>query len=398
MKTLHCILIIAIFCLLGYPVSAEYRTPDLGTIYSLDELVSISGDTLLKVGSDYLLYDRLVISPSDELQIAGERILVVTRGLPVGERRGNPSLIIEGRLEASNVSMESIPGVSRSDAGYGLVISGHGHEGLASAILTNCTFECLLGGISARAGGIASVTDSHFPGNFVSGANAYMGGILKLNNCTLEGYVVSARSEIRMENCQITGGGITLQSTPPETLISGCIVEGTRGVGLYIHGASLGLATGCEFSGFDTGLYFSKADSPFRVENCVFHENQESEIVFDSDSVPILRGNEIHHDVGSVTDSLGILVLENAQPDLGTTEDPGRNIIRGDADSLVYHAGTENVYAIGNDWGLLSNQEIEALIYHQKDDAADDDESEFLSGWFVTDVAVPVAGLMMMLY
>jgi len=360
---------------------AEYRTPGLGTVYTLEDVVGDASGEITKLGGDYLLFDKVIISPSDELQIAGETIWVATNDLLShdDDTLTTPVLIIEGRLEAAGARMESVTGPTYN-AGQGIVVSGRGHEGAAEAVLADCTFENLQCVWTVSAGGSVVADRCRATGNWRAAALAFGGGALTLRDCVLAGGITANNAMLAMERCQIQPGGLTLLSSAASTRIEDCTFESSGGIGLYGAGNAQGLVTGCQFTGFEQSAYFAGTTS-LRVEGCEFIDPADAGWICDGTASPVLRNNQIVRNTPGEPERAAILVLEQAQPDLGTAQDAGQNTLDAPGELLFYHAGTVSVPAYGNDWGAATLEEVEPLVYHLPDDATDADGSEFQSGW-----------------
>ena len=385
------ILVLFIAFCFTYPGYGDYQTPGTGVTYTIDDLVSLSGGDLQLVGDDYILYDKVIISPSDELVVASGTLIVATAeeteyfdehlGRMVVTKT-NPQILIKGSLEASNWTIKPITDqIYTEDDFYifrGIIISKLGHDGIAQATISNCTFENLIISISVCGEGTAVIEDSTFISTFAeSTISTYFNGNTTLRNCEIDTDVVSAASNLTIENCQISKS--VYLNNNHSTLIDNCNINGGDIAGIYARGDSGGNIKDTGVSGQEYGVFIT-SNCTLSLDNCNISDNLECGLVVEGSAVPKLRNCTVSHSSGNVGERPAILILEDGQPDLGTDFDPGNNTINCENGYFIYHAGNKEVNAWGNTWGTIPTSLLENFIYHQPDDQSDDDGSEFISG------------------
>ena len=119
-------LTLALFPAAGY---CEYFTPGNGATYTLDQLVSLSGEVLTGTGANYQLNDLLFISEEDVLNIspAEETTLAVS---------GEASLVISGTLQVQGTEAAPvvITGVEQYEGEWGAIwVVGNGSVDMSYA-------------------------------------------------------------------------------------------------------------------------------------------------------------------------------------------------------------------------------------------------------------------------
>jgi len=380
--------------LLAAAARAEYRTPGTGVIYTFEELVLLAGDAFQETDYGLVLHDRVIVSASDGLQVAGGELYVATpEAHDIAKPYAYPAqvvvtpcIVIEGTLSAQGWTLKSVPGVQDNVKGHGLMVNGLGHQGAAAAVVSDCTFDGLLTGLVVRGAATAEVEGSFFTA-CTAGAVAYMDGAIAMRNCFFRdtGFESTGRCTLRLEDSRFEGGGITLNNSLDGTVVSRCLAVGGGGIGLMVFGQAKASVVGNQIGGFDYGVFFANA-SGTRLENNILWGNRESAVVLDATSTPVLRRNRIVHNALEVSSPVGthprpaVFVMEGSAPDLGTAADHGFNTIRYNGALALYHAGTEPLSAVGNDWGVMSETAVEDLIYHRPDDDPDADGNGTLSG------------------
>jgi parallel beta-helix repeat protein len=117
---------------------------------------------------------------------------------------------------------------------------------------------------------------------------------------------------------------------------------GNRQNGITIYGTSQAEIRENVFERMKVGIYIAQNAAPRIVNNRI--TNNKDGVVVQQNSTPILRGNTI-----AENDDNGAIVLANAQPDLGTADDPGENTFRKNGDRDLHNATQSFVIsAMGN--------------------------------------------------
>ncbi|NJL63475.1 MAG: DUF1565 domain-containing protein [Methylacidiphilales bacterium] len=175
---------------------------------------------------------------------------------------------------------------------------------------------------------------------------------------------------VTVTNPNSRGTGVWIESTNPtiqnstfaSSVREGIFVTGTgnpkiessiftlnQGNGISIAKQAKGEVRGSLFQNTGFGLAISENASPLITENQILQNN--GGIVVNGLAKPVLRGNVIQDNRDN-----GIITLQNAEPDLGTQESPGKNLIRnnGKKDPKkffdIYNFTTnKTIIAVGND-------------------------------------------------
>lgn len=388
-----------------------FRTPDLGTTYTLASLAQIAGDNLQTTTSGYLLLDQVIISPHDSLELANETLLVGdqyndnhTSGSETIYHNVMPRLIVRGRLRAENFTMKSAYRDTLLDSsgeeewrgnGWGLLLTGQDPQGRSVATLTSCSLEALAGGLVLYNGAQAAITRSAFR-RCALGVSITSGSQVTLQDCKFhESTVVAAIAKASITGCAFQGCGALFGYAFPGSLIQDCTLDGIKDTG---YTTLFGIASSYNpdlpilrnhINKFGLGVFYDSSNGPLEdntIENGYFEA-----LVVGWQSNPRVRRNVIRHnateamplDADHTTTVSAVVIYGGACPDLGTADDPGRNQFIDNGPFTLYHASatTDTVHAQGNNWGAAKTpQAVEELIYHQPDDGADADQSGFLSG------------------
>ncbi|MDB9348312.1 DUF1565 domain-containing protein [Nodularia spumigena] len=140
-------------------------------------------------------------------------------------------------------------------------------------------------------------------------------------NSNREGVFLTGTSNAKVENnlfVQNQGNGISIASTAQGEIRNNLFQD--TGFGLAIGGTSTPLIESNQIIQNQDGLYISQS------------------------AKPVLRKNVIQNNKRD-----GIVATVNAQPDLGTNENPGGNLIRSNTRHDVNNASSNTILAIGND-------------------------------------------------
>lgn len=125
--------------------------------------------------------------------------------------------------------------------------------------------------------------------------------------------------------------------------ITNSIFAQNDGNGISVARSGRGIIQGNLFQNTGFGISINDESSPKILENRIV-ENRDG-IVVSHAAQPILRNNLIESNGRD-----GIVAIAQAQPNLGTADDPGQNVIRNNQRYDVYNATRgNNILAIGND-------------------------------------------------
>lgn len=201
----------------------------------------------------------------------------------------------------------------------------------------------------------------------ITGSGNYTSRTFARQNITILARKNSTISGVTVTNPASRGTGIWVESTNPKIINStftnnkreGVFVTGTgnptiagnifiqnTGNGVSVAKSARGEIRGNLFQNTGFGLAIGGKSTPLIAENQIL---QNKDGLFISNSAqPILRKNVIQNNTRD-----GIVVISSANPNLGTAEEPGGNLIRNNERYDVHNATTANrniqLLAIGND-------------------------------------------------
>ena len=192
-------------------------------------------------------------------------------------------------------------------------------------------------------------------GAFLSPTFAYQNVTFQLeNNAQLRGVTVTNRA--------VRGTAVWVESTAPtiaKNTFTNCNREGVFATGnasplildnVFVQNSANGISivrntkgevrgNVCQQTGF--GMAIGDNAAPLVVDNKIF-ENR-SGIVLSDAARPVLRQNLIEKNT-----SIGLVVISNALPDLGSSQDPGGNVIRDNGEFDLQNATSVKLVAVGN--------------------------------------------------
>ncbi|KYC36007.1 hypothetical protein WA1_40385 [Scytonema hofmannii PCC 7110] len=200
-------------------------------------------------------------------------------------------------------------------------------------------------------------------GNFISPTFARQNvAILAQNDSTISGITLT-NPESRGTGVWIeTSNATVTNSTFTNSVREGVFVTGkanpkiennvfiqNKGNGISVAKSAQGEVRNNLFQNTGFGVAVSDLASPLITDNQIIQNN--GGVVVNGSSKPVLRNNVIQDNRDH-----GLVVIQNAQPDLGTAENPGKNIIRNNGRKDlkkffdVLNATTGNtIIAVGND-------------------------------------------------
>lgn len=214
-----------------------------------------------------------------------------------------------------------------SSKGQGILITGGGSYASRTFAVQNITI--LANNNTTVAGLTVTNPNQRGTGVWVESSNPTIQNNT-FTNSAREGVFITGASNPTVENnlfVQNQGNGISIASTA-QGEIRGNLFQDT-GFGLAVGGTSTPLIEGNQIIDNQDGLYISQT------------------------AKPVLRKNVIQNNKRD-----GIVATVNAQPDLGTNENPGGNLIRNNTQYDVNNATSNTILAIGNDidQGRISGQ------------------------------------------
>jgi parallel beta-helix repeat protein len=180
---------------------------------------------------------------------------------------------------------------------------------------------------------ILAKSDSQISGLTVTNPNSRGTGIwIESANVTVRGctFTKSARE------------GVFAAGKSNPTIENNSFIDNSAN-GLAMTGMSTGMVRNNLFQKTGFGIAVSEKSSPQLINNRV--QDNVDGIVVSHSATPQLRGNIVE---GNRRD--GLVAISAAQPDLGSTSAPGRNIFRNNGRYAIYNATLKNTFAVeGND-------------------------------------------------
>ncbi|NES94788.1 MAG: DUF1565 domain-containing protein [Desertifilum sp. SIO1I2] len=198
----------------------------------------------------------------------------------------------------------------------------------------------------------------------IIGSGVFISPTFARQNVTILAAKDSEISGVTVTNPSKRGTGVWVESTNPRIKDStftnnnreGVFVTGTGnpriennvftqnlGNGVSVARSSSGSIRGNVFDNTGFGLTIGGTSTPTLSNNRIV--NNTDGIVVTDTAEPILRENEIENNSRD-----GVIAITNANPNLGTADSQGRNIIRNNGRYDVYNATRSNVIAAaGND-------------------------------------------------
>ncbi len=135
--------------------------------------------------------------------------------------------------------------------------------------------------------------------------------------------------------------GVFVTGTGAPT-IEGNIFMGNSGNGVSVARSAQGVIRGNVFQNTGFGIAVGDASTP-RIENNQLVQNTDG-VVISNTARPVLRKNVIENNTRD-----GVVAIASAQPDLGTADSPGENLIRNNGRHDLYNATRSNtILAVGN--------------------------------------------------
>ncbi len=382
----------AIFIGMVFSLQAQYTTPGTGIHWGLDDLVAVSAGIVTKQGDDYFIHDDLVITATDTIALLENAVLKFDAGVLItvsGVFVADPpdSILFTAmdtlahyrsfRFEESGASL-----LKNCIVEYGggvdilysdMLVSGcvfrHNDQSNttgtidlfhASPEILACDFIYNTGpAVMSSANGESSplIRDCYMYRNNAGNANmpqvnlgtSNPGGPIRIIGNHIEGYYINS-------------GGIAVA-----TLAGGsidCIIDSNNifnnRYGITVYGFNI-------LSSISNNEIYDNT-----IENLPMQGGSGINIWGNISNTPKVYGNDIHGNLWGVT------ITGTALPDLGhvgpDSTCPGGNLITGNGNGGVLYALYNNtpndMYAQNNYWGSYNLDSVEAVIFHQPDDAA----------------------------
>jgi parallel beta-helix repeat protein len=364
-----------LLCAMSAP-AADYQTPGSGESYTLTVLASASAGTVTGGPTLFFLNGNLTISQNDTLIVnpgewltvgddpAGLGLFVRINGTLLA--KGTPALPIV--FTAITAEQGAWRGIFMTPTCLGSVVEycdiSYATTGIHCAgcnpILKNNTFSrCRDAGIYCCRGARPKIASNTFV------ANSQGIGIV-LNNC--EPSVCANNSA----NLNLTGIAVANSDTSPVIEQNSTIANFQ--IGIYSADTRTAVFRDNIVENNAYGIMVAHQSASQFSANQVAYNWREGISVVD-EAVSLFRENLIEHNGSELG---GIVVFDDAQPDLGTAESKGLNRFLNNTQYDYVNFTPLRQTAIGNTWTTLAN--IDALIYDNDEDVSDADGSGFLSG------------------
>ena len=172
--------------------------------------------------------------------------------------------------------------------------------------------------------------------------NAELRGVT-ISNGDIGGTAIWVESAATVARCTLThnkGQGIFVAGSGSPQILNNIFLD-NEGYGLLVEGAATGEIQGNLFQNSGNGLSIRDAAAPQVSDNAII-ENR-SGISISGDAKPILRRNSVER---NRTD--GIVICENAAPNLGSSQDPGRNTFTANGGFDVQNTSRVAIASFGN--------------------------------------------------
>jgi parallel beta-helix repeat protein len=201
-------------------------------------------------------------------------------------------------------------------------------------------------------------------GILITGSGTFISRTFARQNMTIRADKDAVITGVTVTNPENRGTGVWVESTNPiitnstftNSVRDGIFVTGTgnpkiennifvqnKGNGISVAKSAQGEIRNNVFQDTGFGLAIGGASTPL-VEGNQIIENQDGLFISES-AKPVLRKNVIQNNKRD-----GIVVISNAQPDLGTAESPGGNLIQSNTRHDVNNSkGNNTILAVGND-------------------------------------------------
>ncbi|MBV9387309.1 MAG: DUF1565 domain-containing protein [Chroococcidiopsidaceae cyanobacterium CP_BM_ER_R8_30] len=197
----------------------------------------------------------------------------------------------------------------------------------------------------------------------ISGGGNYISPSFARQNITVRAENDSVITGVTISNPNTRGTALWIESTNPtvenntftKSNREGIFILGTAapkvesnifvkngGNGISVAGSAQGEIRDNVFRDTGFGLAIGGKSSPMVVDNQIV-QNKDGLFIDDSAS-PVLRGNTIKNNVQD-----GIVITLDGQPNLGTADNPGQNIIRSNGKYDVRNATKNTIVAVDND-------------------------------------------------
>ncbi len=223
--------------------------------------------------------------------------------------------------------------------------------------------------IVIKSGVILRGNESTFGKNvLISGGAAYQTQTFRVQNISVQAEKDSQIRGVTITNPKSRGTALWIESTNPtvqnntfiKSLREGIFVTGSAAPkitnNVFTENTANGISVAREaqgeirnnvFQNTGFGMAIGDSSAPTVIGNQVM-QNKDG-IVISHTSRPMLRQNIIENNMRS-----GVVAISDAQPDLGTTTNPGNNIIRNNGQHDLYNVtSSETLMTTGNQIGTM---------------------------------------------
>lgn len=209
----------------------------------------------------------------------------------------------------------------------------------------------------------------------IRGGNAYLSRTFASQNTTLLAEKDSEIKGITVTNPNLRGTGVWIESGNPiianntfincsregvfvtgsaSPKITGNVFTQNQANGLSVAKAAQGEIRGNLFENTGFGIAISDNAAPLLIDNQIT-ANKDG-IVISHTSRPVLQHNRIEGNI-----RYGVVLIADAQPDMGTASSPGNNVLINNGESDLYDLTThEQPIASGNEIGILKRAKVES--------------------------------------
>ncbi|HEY9620183.1 MAG TPA: DUF1565 domain-containing protein [Crinalium sp.] len=227
----------------------------------------------------------------------------------------------------------------------------------------------------------------------IVGSGAYISPTFARQNVTIQSLENSELIGVTVTNTSIRGTAVWIESGNPlvrnstfsNSLRDGVFITGNAapriegnvftkndGNGISIARSAQGEIRGNVFQDTGFGIAVSDNAAPRITDNQII--NNVDGVVNSNAARPILRNNVIESNTRD-----GLVAIANSQPDLGTADSPGKNVIRNNGRYDVYNATRSNtILAVGNE---IDSDRISGLVDFVAIDAPPSQFSDARGHW-----------------
>lgn len=384
-----------IFSILTLSLAAQYTTPGTGEMYTMEDLVALSGGAVTQENTDFFVNEGLTIAETDTLVISNEFVFIATDtvitvagGLITSDNAKLTSMDEEtlhfGGIRFEETAYVNIDETSITYGGSLKVITPNFR--ISNSILTNHINGAATYSVLSFSNGKPEIINCEFYDNAYSAIATPANGSIApvIEGCTMQGNVTKNSNRPQI-NLGPTGADTTFIRFNTIIGVDSLDRVGGISVGLLLGGQGRAVVEENTIQNNRYGINYQGADLVTLTRGNLIDAN-------DNETNPMLGGSGIsitgtsddnHHVIlgNTITGNLwGITLISMANANLGEMDDPnvgpGNNLFDNNGNGgfiyALYNNTANTQMAQGNCW-ILSNPDAtlgdaEEVIFHQPDD------------------------------